>query len=277
MLIVGLALLTQRTLKRKWRLHPRGLILSALWFGSILLGYGSSQAQNFELQVYESETVPAGRTMVETHTNMALRGTTTTINGVLPTEHALHETIEITQGFTPWFEVGFYTFLSIQPGFDWEWVGNHIRPRVRVPESWEWPVGLSLSLEFGYQQRTFSTDTWTLEIRPIIDKKIERWYLAFNPSLLLSFQGENAGQGLQFNPSLKVTYDIIPHIAGGIEYYASLGPLSGFDPYNQQQQMIVPVVDLDFGPEWEFNFGVGFGLTESTDHLLVKLILGRRF
>ena len=255
----------------------RALILSALWFGGILLGYGSSHAQNFEVQVYESETVPAGRTMVETHTNMALRGTTTTIDGVLPTEHALHETIEITQGITPWFEVGFYTFISIQPGFDWEWVGNHIRPRVRVPESWEWPVGLSLSLEFGYQQRSFSTDTWTLEIRPIIDKKIERWYLAFNPSLGLSFQGENANRGVDFNPSLKVSYDITPRIAGGFEYYASLGQLSGFDPYNQQQHMIFPVVDLDLAPEWEFNFGVGFGLTESTDHLIVKLILGRRF
>jgi hypothetical protein len=41
--------------------------------------------------------------------------------------------------------------------------------------------------------------------------------------------------------------------------------------------MIFPVVDLDLAPEWEFNFGVGFGLTESTDHLIVKLILGRRF
>ena len=258
-------------------LLTRGLILSALWFGAILFDYGSSYAQNFEVQVYESETVAPGKTMVETHTNMALRGTTTTTDGVLPTEHALHETIEITQGITDWFEVGFYTFLSIQPGFDWEWAGNHIRPRVRVPESWDWPVGLSLSLEFGYMPSSFSTNTWTLEIRPIIDKKIERWYLAFNPSLGLSFQGENAGQGLEFNPSLKVTYDMTRHIAGGLEYYASLGPLSGFDPYNQQQHMIIPVVDLDLGPEWEFNFGVGFGLTESTDHLIVKLILGRRF
>jgi hypothetical protein len=267
----------QRTVKRMGGLFIRGLILSALWVGAILLGYGTSHAQNFEVQVYESETVPAGKTMVETHTNMALRGTTETIDGVLPTEHALHETIEITQGITDWFEVGFYTFLSIQPGFDWEWVGNHIRPRVRVPESWDWPVGLSLSLEFGYMQRTFSTDTWTLEIRPIIDKKIERWYLAFNPSLGLSFQGENANRGLEFNPSLKVTYDMTRYIAGGIEYYTSLGPLGGFDSYSQQQHMILPVVDLDLGPEWEFNFGVGFGLTESTDRLIVKLILGRRF
>jgi hypothetical protein len=30
-------------------------------------------------------------------------------------------------------------------------------------------------------------------------------------------------------------------------------------------------------PEWEFNFGVGIGLTRSTDHLILKMIIGRRF
>jgi hypothetical protein len=37
------------------------------------------------------------------------------------------------------------------------------------------------------------------------------------------------------------------------------------------------VVDLDLGPKWEFNAGVGFGLTPSSDRLIVKMILGYRF
>jgi len=37
------------------------------------------------------------------------------------------------------------------------------------------------------------------------------------------------------------------------------------------------VVDLDLGPKWEFNAGVGFGLTPSTDQLIIKMILGYRF
>jgi hypothetical protein len=40
---------------------------------------------------------------------------------------------------------------------------------------------------------------------------------------------------------------------------------------------IMPVVDLNLSPEWEFNFGVGVGLTPNTDDLLIKLIVGRRF
>ena len=38
-----------------------------------------------------------------------------------------------------------------------------------------------------------------------------------------------------------------------------------------------PAVDIDFGKRWEFNFGVGIGVTQATDHLLIKTILGYRF
>ena len=63
----------------------------------------------------------------------------------------------------------------------------------------------------------------------------------------------------------------------GIEYYGGLGPVRGFDPIGEQQQQIIPNVDIDLGPNWEFNFGVGVGMTHGTDHLLVKMIVGRRF
>src|SRR5271165_1744159 len=138
---------------------------------------------NYEIQVYPAETVKPGSTMIELHSNLTVEGSKTIEDGVLPTEHQWHETIEITHGFTDWFETGFYIFTSEGPGQGWNWVGDHIRPRVRVPEKWHWPVGVSLSTEIGYQRRVFSADTWTWEIRPIIDKKIGPWYLAFNPAL----------------------------------------------------------------------------------------------
>ncbi len=148
---------------------------------------------------------------------------------------------------------------------------------MRVPEKWKWPVGVSLSLEAGYQRAIFSADTWTLEIRPIIDKQIGPWYLAFNPAMDRSLHGPRVSQGLVFEPGVKVGYNFNKQIAGGFEYYASTGPITGFDPLGQQEQQFVPCVDLDLNPDWEFNFGVGIGATHSTDHLLVKMILGRRF
>jgi hypothetical protein len=62
----------------------------------------------------------------------------------------------------------------------------------------------------------------------------------------------------------------------GLEYYGNLGSITGFDPLYEQQQAIMPAIDLNLGPNWEFNFAAGIGLTGGTDHLLVKMILGRR-
>ena len=74
-----------------------------------------------------------------------------------------------------------------------------------------------------------------------------------------------------------MSYDITKKVAAGVEYYGSLGPVTGFDPVSQQQQQIIPAIDLNFSEKWEFNFGVGVGVTKATDHLLAKMILGYRF
>jgi hypothetical protein len=246
-------------------------LTAASWPGAVLAQDG------YEIQVYASETMAVDTTMVELHSNYTVHGEMDTINGVLPDHHALHETVEVTHGFTPWFETGFYLFTSVQPGVGWDWVGDHIRPRVRVPEEWEWPVGLSLSMEVGYQRRSYSEDTWTLELRPIIDKEIGPLYVAVNPAFEKSLRGEHSGQGFDFAPSAKVSVSVVEEVAIGVEWYASLGPVEHIDPWKQQQHQIFAVVDLNVSPVWEINFGVGWGLTDSSDDLVVKLILGRRF
>jgi len=243
----------------------------------IVLAFPVAGQDNYEIQVYGYDMVAPAHTMVELHSNFTVEGSKTVVDGVQPTNHALHETVEITQGFANWFETGFYIFTTIQPDGGWQWVGDHIRPRFRIPESWNWPVGVSLSNEIGYQRRSFSTDTWTWEIRPIVDRKLGRWYLSFNPTLERSWHGQSVNRGVEFSPNAKVGFDFTKRIAGGVEYYATYGPITNFDPLQQQQQQLFPSIDVDFGPQWEFNFGVGVGLTDSTDHLLVKCILGRRF
>lgn len=232
---------------------------------------------NFEIQVYGSDTVPRGTTMVELHSNVAAEGSRRTIDRVLRTQGAFHETLEITQGITSWFETGFYVFTSIQPDTTWEWVGDHIRPRVRAPESWHLPVGLSLSSELGYQRRAFSADTWTVELRPIIDKQWGPWYVSINPALDRAIEGESVKKGFEFSPAAKVSYSVTPKVAIGLEYYGALGPVTRFDRAHDQQHQLFQVIDLDLGPKWEFNAGIGFGLTPSTDRLIIKMILGYRF
>ena len=216
-------------------------------------------------------------TMVELHSNFTPEGQKYVIDGVYPSNHQLHETLEITQGLTNWAEVGFYVFTSWQDGHGVQWVGDHIRPRVRVPDSWHWPVGVSLSTEVGYQRAVYSPDTWTWEIRPIVDKYMGRWYWAVNPALERTWHGPDIKQGIGFSPAAKLSYDFSRKISGGIEYYADYGRLGAFDSLHDQQQQIFAVTDLNVSPKWEINIGVGVGPTSATDHLIIKAILGRHF
>jgi hypothetical protein len=250
------------------------LVLLGVW---LAIG-GSARAQdNYEIQVYGSELVEKGHTMVELHSNFTFEGSKTTTDGTYPTNHQLHETVEITHGFSDWFECGFYVFTSAQNGFGIDWVGDHIRPRVAIPKKWNWPVGLSLSQEIGYQRPEFSPDTWTYELRPIVDKQWGKWYFSFNPTFDKSLHGPSVNEGFVFSPNAKISYDFTKKITGGIEYYGSIGPVNNIDPFSQQQQQIFPAIDLNLSPKWEINFGLGIGLTQATDHLIAKTIIGYRF
>jgi hypothetical protein len=52
---------------------------------------------------------------------------------------------------------------------------------------------------------------------------------------------------------------------------------SSFYSLHHQQQQIFVVTDLNVSPKWEINIGVGVGPTASTDHWIIKGILGRHF
>jgi hypothetical protein len=261
--------------------HPQGAPFLKSFIFAILfcaLGYGVARAQgNYEIQVYAAETVHPRTTMVELHSNFTADGARHPANGTAPTYHAEHETVEITQGVTNWSEVGFYIFTSEQSGLGVQWVGDHIRPRVRVPDSWHWPVGVSISQEVGYQRALFSPDTWTWEIRPIIDKQKGRFYWAVNPALERTWHGPDVNLGLDFSPGVKISWDFTKVVTGGVEYYADYGSITNIASLHDQQQQIFPAIDLNVSPDWEINFGVGVGPTAATDHWIVKGIIGRRF
>lgn len=248
-----------------------------LLLGACLFTLKLKAQANYEIQVYGSATMAKGITMVELHSNYTLNGNKMVVGTELPTNHVVHETIEITHGWTSWFETGFYFFNSIGNDGRTAYVGSHIRPRVAAPDSWHWPLGVSISTEFGYQKAAFDANTCSLEIRPIVDKQWGKWYASFNPTVEKSFAGPDANQGLIFSPNLKGSYSVSNIVALGLEYYGSTGPFLHYYAYQQQEHQLFAATDLNFSANWEFNAGVGYGFTTSTDKAIVKMIIGRRF
>lgn len=83
--------------------------------------------------------------------------------------------------------------------------------------------------------------------------------------------------GALFSPNVKASYDLNKIIDLGLEYYGSTGPVLHFDTFNQQKHQLFVVTDLNLSQKWEFNAGLGLGFTTSTDKLIFKMILGRKF
>ena len=245
----------------------------ALFFTSII----ATAQINFEIQIYPSETIPKKETMVELHSNFTFAGTLISEQGITPTHDLLNETIEITHGFTDWFETGFYLFTSrSQDGYS-SIAGSRIRPRVMAPEKWKLPVGLSLSMEIGPIKQVYGEDDWVWEIRPIIDKKWKGFYISFNGAIEKPLHGASTDKGFEFGPNIKLCYDFTKKAAFGLEYYAGLGKIARFYPYQQEYQQLFITTDLNVSKDWEFNAGYGFALNQTSDNGVFKIIVGRYF
>jgi hypothetical protein len=232
--------------------------------------------------------------LTELHSNFTVQGSTEPEFGVYGTQHQEHETIELTEGINDWSEVGFYFFTAERSGQGVQWVGDHIRPRVRIPPRWHWPVGVSLSSEFGYARAAYSNPTWSWQIMPIVDQTVGRWYWSVNTTMVWdvhvvpppanfslaekqAYYKFVAPKGVTFGPAATLTYAPSKYYNVGIEYYSYYGQLGNFVPLHDQQQQVYPVVNLFVSPKWEINVGAGWGATAGTDHLIFKCVIGRYF
>jgi hypothetical protein len=237
-----------------------------------LSGIVSAQ-DDYEIQVYNSETMRKGYTLFELHSNFTPVGNKQYSDKIFPSDKIFHETLEITHGFSDFFEVGFYFFNAIGSDGRTGYAGSHIRPRFSVPESLDLPVGLSLSFEMGYQRIGFFGNHWLFEVHPIIDKELGSFYISVNPT----FDWNIDRHDFEFNPCMQVSGKINSKADLGFEWYSGYGPVQNFLAWGEQHQVLFLATNINFGNRWEFNAGVGRGLNPSNDPWIIKCIVGKGF
>jgi hypothetical protein len=94
------------------RRRPWGWLRAIISAACVLVPALALAQANYEIQVYGADTVPPENLMVELHSNFTVDGEKYAIDGVYPTNHQEHETLELTEGINDWSEVGFYVFTS---------------------------------------------------------------------------------------------------------------------------------------------------------------------
>jgi len=168
--------------------------------------------------------------------------------------------------------MGSYLLFAHRPDGATEFAGFRLRPRVKAPDGWKLPVGLSLSAEIGFPQLQYEPNHVTLEIRPIIDKTFGRWKFDINPIVTFAFNGPEAHEGMGLEPEAMIAYEITPdQFRLMLEYYTALGPAHHLLPTDQQVHMLYPKIEYAFSQSFVINAGVGTGLTNASDSFVWAL------
>jgi hypothetical protein len=230
----------------------------------------------FEIQVYDGTANPPGTPGLELHLNYVARGLQEATPPELASNHQAHATLEASLGITPFWELGAYLQSSLRPDGTFDFAGAKLRSKFVTPPSWNRHLRLGVNLELSLLPRAYDLSRWGGEVRPIVAWEDDRWLFAINPIVSLSLGAPDASAGPVFEPAAMAKVKFGP-IAIGIEYYASIGPISSPLPLSAQEHYLYQAIDIIQWERIEINFAVGEGLTSASNGLVIKSILGYRF
>ena len=215
----------------------------------------------FEIQVYDSETAKRGEPGLEVHVN---EHTYTTAS------EQTHVTFEPHYGLSDWIELGGYFQTAITSAPDLEYAGVKLRAKLRWPRRvWCDRLGLSVNFEVSDVPAQFEPNVWGSEVRLIADLRVGRYYASVNPIVDTDLEGSQSGRP-QFQPAAKLGVSVNTAVMLGVEGYAAFGPFSSLGSEDVLRGFAV--ADLR-GSWWDLNVGIGASHGIG-DHPVGKLIFG---
>jgi hypothetical protein len=238
-------------------------------------GLESVYANTDEIQVYNAEIASPGVFNLTLHNNYTISGSSSPEfpGGVTP-NHSLNGVAEWAYGVANWFEAGLYLPLyTLSGNGSLTYNGFKVRTLFVVPDAANRHFFYGVNFEFSWNTAHWDQNRNTQEIRPIIGWHLGQVDVIVNPILDNSWKGFSR---LDFAPATRVAYNVSHTWAIAAEEYDDFGALRGFNSASRQQHQLFGVIDYN-GKPWTIEFGTGFGLTEATDHLALKLILSRDF
>ena len=254
----------------EFRRHMRCIL--AIVFGLLAIPAAAS-AQTDEIQVYDGGLAPVGTLNLTLHNNFIAKGVTTSaFPEAVVADKSFNGVPEWALGVTDWFEAGLYLPLySRDNSAGWGIDGIKLRALFAVPHADDRRFFYGVNFEFSVNANRWDTTRFTSEVRPIIGWHLKPVDVIINPIVDTAYDGV---KNLVFVPAVRVAYNLPSAWAVAVEEYADFGPLHALLPGSEQAHQLYGVIDRTW-KEWDIEAGVGVGLTDASDRLTFKLILGR--
>jgi len=243
--------------KRRWRAFAIA--------GLVAVSTAALHAQDpFEIHVLEYEELKLGEFTFENHTNYV--GKSDAAAGV----DILHMTYELTAGINDKFSFGVMQLNAHRPGGPLESAGWRLVPHFYAPRSWHWPVDTGLTVEMSFNSTRWTTDSRSIELIPILEKRAGKVQVDVNPSFERALHGPGVRAGWGFGIAARVGYDATRRFTPSIEYYSDWGRWLDFAPPGQQIHQILPGGDIRLTKNLLWSTGVGIGATPAGNRIVYK-------
>lgn len=205
-----------------------------------------------------------------------------------PREGLTAYTTEIEYGITDHLSVSTYADLMVAHGSEnylsynggpratgLQFTQGRVEVRYRFAEPGAHFFDMAAYAEYYLPRKSFSTSQ-ELESRLILERNFKDFRLDLNPTLAFSTTGEDASSIPSLDFNCGIYSERVPHFEPGIEYYSSYSALNNVPPTNLQQHLIFPTMNFPI-KNFEWQVGVGFGLTPHSDQLTLKTIVSYQF
>jgi hypothetical protein len=218
----------------------------------------------FEIHVLEYEELKPGEFTFENHANYVGKSE-------LPTgDHILHLTWELTAGVTGQFSLGVMQLNAHRPGGPLESAGWRLVPHLYAPRSWHLPVDAGLTVEVSFQSTKWTTDSRSIELIPILERRFGKLQIDLNPSFERALHGPGIRSGWGFGLAGRAGYDSGRRFTPSVEYYSDWGRVLDVAPLGQQVHQILPGGDIHLTKNLLWSGGIGIGVTSAGNRIVYK-------
>lgn len=238
-----------------------------------LVARDASALDRFEIQVYDGQANAPGMLSLENHVNFADRGRRS-VGPEASTNHQLHWTWEGALGVTPAWEPGPYLQSALLPDGRIRYAGMKLRTKFVTVPLWARRLRLGANFELSDVPRQFESEQWSVEVRPIASLDLRWLRLSVNPIVGVPLAHGAYRDGPSFEPAVSVKGVLSKRVALGLEYYGDVGPILSPLRARDQSHYFYCAGDYHLGGGFDVNVGAGYGVTEASDPLTFKAIVG---
>ena len=86
--------------------------------------------------------------------------------------------------------------------------------------------------------------------------------------------GADVEEGLEFEYGASIYYKLDSMIRSGLEFFGKMGEFVNLKSLDDQTHYIVPAFKIGVTEHISWNVGAAFGLTDASDDMVIKSIIG---